>query len=230
MLSGQSCSRAIVSLPCPHGVIGLSLAGSSAQLGCGVSFQYGRIGSCGTADLWRSAIHDGRRFSRRGCADGGRCEVVFCRSGPHSSGEFYATGLVCLAVWMASGATDTAGKSLQYVPPVTVFVASRFDTAVANMFSIPLGLLLKNVPSVVTAAGSVPGFQQLTWYVGFCLAIFSPSHWAILSAVYCLSSCPIGWHTYVRRRILESHCPCRRSKQTYGKLQVRYGAFGKTAV
>ncbi len=82
--------------------------------------------------------------------------------------------LVCLAVWMASGATDTAGKVLAIVPPVTVFVASGFEHSVANMFSIPLGLLLKNVPSVVTAAGSVPGFQQLTLVRGFLLGNLLP--------------------------------------------------------
>ncbi|HWQ21395.1 MAG TPA: formate/nitrite transporter family protein, partial [Clostridia bacterium] len=82
--------------------------------------------------------------------------------------------LVCLAVWMAGGATDTAGKVLAIVPPVMVFVASGFEHSVANMFLVPLGLLLKRVPSVVAAAGTVAGIQQLTWVRGFLVGNLLP--------------------------------------------------------
>jgi len=82
--------------------------------------------------------------------------------------------LVCLAVWMATGAMDTTGKVLAVVPPVTVFVASGFEHSVANMFFVPLGLMLRRVPSIVAAAGSVPGFQQLTWVHGFLLGNLLP--------------------------------------------------------
>lgn len=82
--------------------------------------------------------------------------------------------LVCLAVWMATGAMDTTGKVLAVVPPVTVFVASGFEHSVANMFFVPLGLMLTRVPSIVAAAGSVPGFQQLTWVRGFLLGNLLP--------------------------------------------------------
>ena len=54
------------------------------------------------------------------------------------------------------------------------FVASGFEYSIANMFFIPLGLLLKRVSSVVAAAGSVPGFQQLTWVHGFLLGNLLP--------------------------------------------------------
>lgn len=46
--------------------------------------------------------------------------------------------LVCLGVWMATGADDVTGKILGAMIPVTVFVASGFEHSVANMFFIPL--------------------------------------------------------------------------------------------
>jgi formate transporter len=105
--------------------------------------------------------------------------------------------LVCLAVWMASGATDTAGKILAIIPPVTVFVASGFEHSVANMFFIPLGLLLKRVPSIVTAAGSVPGFQQLTWVRGFLLGNLLPVTLGNLIGGVLFVAVPY-WVAYVR--------------------------------
>jgi formate/nitrite transporter len=48
--------------------------------------------------------------------------------------------LVCLAVWMALGAEDIAGKILAIVFPITAFVAMGFDHVVANMFFLPAAI------------------------------------------------------------------------------------------
>jgi formate/nitrite transporter len=105
--------------------------------------------------------------------------------------------LVCLAVWMASGATDTAGKVLAIVPPVMVFVASGFEHSVANMFFVPLGLLLNRVPSVVAAAGTVAGIQQLTWVRGFLLGNLLPVTLGNLVGGVLFVAVPY-WMAYVR--------------------------------
>ena len=105
--------------------------------------------------------------------------------------------LVCLAVWMASGATDTAGKVLAIVPPVMVFVASGFEHSVANMFFIPLGLLLNRVPSVVAAAGTVAGIQQLTWVRGFLVGNLLPVTLGNLVGGVLFVAVPY-WMAYVR--------------------------------
>ena len=105
--------------------------------------------------------------------------------------------LVCLAVWMASGATDTAGKVLAIVPPVMVFVASGFEHSVANMFFIPLGLLLKRVPSVMAAAGTVAGIQQLTWARGFLVGNLLPVTLGNLVGGVLFVAVPY-WMAYVR--------------------------------
>jgi len=51
--------------------------------------------------------------------------------------------LVCLAVWLATSAKDTIGKIFAIFFPIMAFVASGFEHIVANMFFIPMGLLIK---------------------------------------------------------------------------------------
>lgn len=50
--------------------------------------------------------------------------------------------LVCIAVWQAAGARDTISKIVAIWFPIWVFVACGFDHVVANMFSLPLGIML----------------------------------------------------------------------------------------
>ncbi|KAI0344807.1 Formate/nitrite transporter, partial [Trametopsis cervina] len=49
--------------------------------------------------------------------------------------------LVCLAVWQAAGARDTLSKIIAAWFPIWVFVACGFDHVIANMFSVPLGIM-----------------------------------------------------------------------------------------
>lgn len=52
--------------------------------------------------------------------------------------------LVCLAIWMAFGAKNIISKIFAIYFPITAFVMSGFEHSVANMFLIPLGIILKN--------------------------------------------------------------------------------------
>jgi len=49
--------------------------------------------------------------------------------------------LVCVAVWQAAGARDTLSKIVAIWIPIWIFVACGYDHVVANMFSVPLGIL-----------------------------------------------------------------------------------------
>jgi formate transporter len=51
--------------------------------------------------------------------------------------------LVCLAVWIALAGRSVVDKIAAIVFPVTAFVAAGFEHCVANMYLIPLGILLK---------------------------------------------------------------------------------------
>lgn len=50
--------------------------------------------------------------------------------------------LVCLAVWLALAGHTVTDKILAVVPPVAAFVAAGFEHSVANLYFIPLGMLL----------------------------------------------------------------------------------------
>lgn len=60
--------------------------------------------------------------------------------------------LVCLAVWLCFGARSTTDKILAIILPITAFVASGFEHCVANMYFVPMGIILKGKATVVTAA------------------------------------------------------------------------------
>ena len=64
--------------------------------------------------------------------------------------------LVCLAVWLCYSARTTADKILAIVPPIAAFVAAGFEHSVANMYFIPIGLLVKSDDGFVAAAPGRP--------------------------------------------------------------------------
>lgn len=51
--------------------------------------------------------------------------------------------LVCLAVWLTFGAHTTVDKISAMIFPITAFVAAGFEHSIANMYFIPIGLLIK---------------------------------------------------------------------------------------
>jgi formate transporter len=51
--------------------------------------------------------------------------------------------LVCMAVWLCFSARSTIDRILSIVFPITAFVAAGFEHSIANMYFIPMGLLIK---------------------------------------------------------------------------------------
>jgi formate transporter FocA len=78
----------------------------------------------------------------------------------------FCNALVCLAVWLCIGARSATDKILAILFPITAFVAAGFEHSVANMYFIPMGLLIKS-----TAAASfwsqigrtATDYTSLTW-------------------------------------------------------------------
>jgi len=60
--------------------------------------------------------------------------------------------LVCLAIWLCFSARSVTDKIFAILFPITTFVAASFEHSVANMFFIPMGILLKNQPRATDAA------------------------------------------------------------------------------
>ena len=66
--------------------------------------------------------------------------------------------LVCMAVWMAMAGRSVVDKAVAIVFPISAFVAAGFEHSIANMYIIPLAMLIK------TSAAAVPaGTETITW-------------------------------------------------------------------
>ncbi len=57
--------------------------------------------------------------------------------------------LVCLAVWLCFSARSVISKIAAIIFPITAFVASGFEHSIANMYFIPMGILLRNNDGVI---------------------------------------------------------------------------------
>jgi formate transporter len=53
--------------------------------------------------------------------------------------------LVCLAVWLTYSARSTTDRILAIVPPIAAFVAMGFEHSIANLFFIPVAILIRAV-------------------------------------------------------------------------------------
>ena len=61
--------------------------------------------------------------------------------------------LVCMAIWLATAGRTTIEKLVGIILPVSTFIAAGFEHSVANMYFVPLGVLLSAEPEALTAAG-----------------------------------------------------------------------------
>ena len=74
--------------------------------------------------------------------------------------------LVCLAVWMCYSARSTIDKIAAIIFPITAFVAAGFEHSIANMYFIPIGLMIKDFdpPQALKAAEAAGlNLDSLTW-------------------------------------------------------------------
>ncbi len=72
--------------------------------------------------------------------------------------------IVCIAVWMAYGAKDIAGKCFAIFFPISLFITSGFEHSIANMYYIPAGIMAKSNPAWVEASGlAVEKLANLNW-------------------------------------------------------------------
>lgn len=70
--------------------------------------------------------------------------------------------LVCLAVWLTFSARSTVDKIAAILFPITAFVAAGFEHSIANMYFIPVGLMIKAFDPAFTGSTGLD-LAQLTW-------------------------------------------------------------------
>ncbi len=74
--------------------------------------------------------------------------------------------LVCLAVWLSYSVRSSTGKILCIVFPITAFVAAGFEHSIANMYFVPMGILLLKFGDTKFFDSlniSIHDYDALTW-------------------------------------------------------------------
>lgn len=74
--------------------------------------------------------------------------------------------MVCLAIWAAYSGRTTVDKVAAVTMPIALFVATGFEHSVANMFMVPLGILIRDLAGAEfwTSAGlDSAAYADLTW-------------------------------------------------------------------
>lgn len=74
--------------------------------------------------------------------------------------------LVCMAVWLCYSARSTTDKILSIIFPISAFVAGGFEHSIANMYFIPMGLLIRTfgAPDFWAKIGKTAAdYAGLTW-------------------------------------------------------------------
>ncbi|EYU14159.1 formate transporter FocA [Photorhabdus aegyptia] len=73
--------------------------------------------------------------------------------------------MVCLAVWMSYAGRSLMDKIFAMILPISMFVASGFEHSIANMFLIPLGIIIKHFAPTefwINVGTTPEQFSQLT--------------------------------------------------------------------
>ena len=106
--------------------------------------------------------------------------------------------LVCLAVWLCMSGRSVTDKILSIIFPITAFVASGFEHSIANMYFVPIGLLLKGEPQVLAAAGKTAADLANLNLAGFIRNLVSVTTGNIFGGGFMVAA--VYWFIYLRPR------------------------------
>jgi formate transporter len=107
--------------------------------------------------------------------------------------------LVCLAVWLTYSAHTTTDRILAIVPPIAAFVAVGFEHSIANMYFIPIGILIKELapPEFWTAIHHVPADYPALGWQGFVTNLVPVTLGNIVGGAVLVAG--IYWLIYLRK-------------------------------
>ncbi|TAK10881.1 MAG: formate transporter FocA [Anaerolineae bacterium] len=109
--------------------------------------------------------------------------------------------LVCLAVWLTMGGRTTTDKILAILFPISAFVAAGFEHSIANMYFIPVGILIKDFapPKFWTTAGlDALNYADLTWGAFFMNNLLPVTIGNIIGGAVLVGV--VYWAVYLRKR------------------------------
>jgi formate transporter FocA len=109
--------------------------------------------------------------------------------------------LVCLAVWLSYSARSAVDRVVTIIPPIAAFVTAGFEHSIANMYFIPIGLLIKALApaSFWTSIGKTPAdFPTLTWDRFFLGNLLPVTIGNIIGGTVMVGL--VYWFVYLRQR------------------------------
>lgn len=109
--------------------------------------------------------------------------------------------LVCLAVWLTFSARTTTDRILATVPPIAAFVAAGFEHSVANMYFIPIGVLIRlGAPAAFWAhvGKTAADYADLTWGRFLWANLVPVTIGNIVGGAVLVGA--VYWFVYLRRR------------------------------
>ena len=122
--------------------------------------------------------------------------------------------LVCVAVWLCMSGRTTTDKILAILFPITAFVASGFEHSVANMYFIPMGLLLKGNAEVMAAAGKVAGDLTNLNTLGFLRNLLSVTAGNLFGGGFMVAV--VYWLIYKRPKEVREDPTTERVSRVFG--------------
>jgi len=103
--------------------------------------------------------------------------------------------LVCLAVWLSMAGKDAISKILAIMIPITAFVAAGFEHSIANMYFVPMGIMLKN-NAVIQGLFSPAILETITWQAFFVNNLIPVTIGNIIGGVFFVAVA--YWTCYLR--------------------------------
>lgn len=114
--------------------------------------------------------------------------------------------LVCMAVWLCYSGHSVTDKILAIILPITAFVAAGFEHSVANMYFIPMGLLVKQfapagfwaTDALTHSAITIDTYANLTWSNFFINNLIPVTIGNIVGGAGLVGL--VYWFAYLRRK------------------------------
>ncbi|MCI6854959.1 MAG: formate/nitrite transporter family protein [Firmicutes bacterium] len=104
--------------------------------------------------------------------------------------------LVCMAVWLSTGAQTTIGKVFSIFFPIWLFVTAGFEHSVANMFFIPAGIFASENELFVSLSGvSQDVLSNLNWSGMLINNLFPVTIGNIIGGSVCVA---MGYYTALK--------------------------------
>ena len=104
--------------------------------------------------------------------------------------------LVCMAVWLSTGAQTTIGKIFSIFFPIWLFVTAGFEHSVANMFFIPAGIFASGNELFVSLSGiSQDVLSNLNWSGMLINNLFPVTIGNIIGGSVCVA---MGYYTALK--------------------------------